>query len=147
MYFKLNAILFLIISIFFNNAYAEYYLVYSSSEPLAVCTPCVYSHPQKYKHQKYKKTAHRRSTYRIEVYYVWDPYSLHPCQFASKCNCCYDDCYEKVPRREMSYDYVNFSYEPTSYYRTTSSAEEYDSYDMRTADDDAMRYPDVNNQY
>ena len=129
------------ISLFFlffsNNVYAEYYLVHALSEPLPACTPC----PSKNKPIKYS-SKHSRNRYSIEIYYVYDPFTIHPC--ASPPPSC---CYERMRHRIKSPNYVNFSYEPTSYYRTIAHPTEYDSYDMRTADDDAMRYPDVNNQY
>lgn len=133
--------IFFIFIITFNDAHAEYYLVHSVFEPLPVCTPCPKQH-QTFKHSSKKVSHHhRKSRYSISIYYIYDPYTIHPCRMIPPC------CYEKMQSHIKSRAYVHFSYEPTSDYNTTVRAYEYDSYDMRTADDDAMHYPDVNNQY
>lgn len=122
------------------NASAEYYLVHSLSEALPACTPCPYQVHQTTKKYATKHKPHK-NRYKIEVYYIYDPNTVHPCALSPPC------CYEKMQSRIKSHDYVTFSSEPTSYYRTTAYPTPYDSYDQRTADDNAMRYPDVNNQY
>lgn len=140
---KFKLILMITLLIFTShNCYAEYYLVYSVFEPLPTCTPC-YGKYDRARKASSMTSSHKGGRYKIEMYYVYDPYAVYPCRAAPPC------CYEKVKtsKRNRSKDYIDFNYDSTSYYKTTERATEYDSYDMRTADDNVMRYPDVNNQY
>src|SRR3990167_2478060 len=70
-------------------------------------------------------------------------YFTYPCQERSL----YRDEKPQPYDDKKPHNYVNFSHEGTSLHNTRSRTKEYDSYDQRTAYDDAMRYPDMNNQY
>ena len=117
----ISTIVFFMFTILSSNIFAEYYLVYSASEPLPECSPCSQSF---YKSSKVKshRASHQHGRYRMVVYYVYDPYLIQSCNALPPC------CYEKMhSRHKKSYDYVNFSHEATSYYRTTAYPPEYDN--------------------
>jgi hypothetical protein len=151
----ISALFFICCLMLAMDARAEYYIE---------CPTCVtaYDYP-KYHHyphrshqvkhrsvKHHKKVVHhhprRHSSCHISVYYV------------SPCGTCPFVCIDRRPpncgqymssstKHRLSHDYVTFSYAPVPYPRYREEDDYVETYDMRTADDDVMRYPDMNNQY
>ncbi|OGT45877.1 MAG: hypothetical protein A3E83_00680 [Gammaproteobacteria bacterium RIFCSPHIGHO2_12_FULL_41_20] len=130
---------FCVIFIFVSPVYAEYYLVYSESEPIATCSYNCGRVIVK-KHKYHKKVAHKQH-YTKAPYNKKNSYSITvycPCSnmwIPSDCSCCSGIIYQTrgytvspAPPRHDSYVMEEYVYDP----------------DLSTADDNAITNPGMN---
>lgn len=141
----------IVIGMMIANVHAEYYMVYSSSEPSPCVSCCNHPHYQhryhKIRHHKYyhRPVYHRRSSYSIRVYYY---NACYPYDCRSGCGACRPVCHSCNPCHRVSRccngtnDFVTFSGDPAWGRDPCFYGDESPYYqDQRTADD---VYPDMN---
>lgn len=126
-------------------AWAEYYLY----DPEPVVSDFVeYKTPHHYnkikKSHKHKKIAKRRSHYSISVTYYWPVCPGCACT-ASSPGCYPND--EQLNTKAVTGHFVHFSGQPCNYRETRKRGQRDETFDLRTADDDVMHDPNMNNQY
>ncbi len=134
-----------------SAAHAEYYLDYPEPTISNVIDLTYHKKPH------YKKAAHHmqrqahsscsshRNSPDITVYYVYyDP--AYTCAEGWESDFCYNVVKSNMPQK-LSRGYVTFKSSYTSNRNTIAPNDRSGTYDHRTADDDVMHYPDMNNQY